>query len=46
MASVLLGLGLGYGIDWWLGSMPWGMIAGALFFITAGLYQIIKEFTR
>jgi F0F1-type ATP synthase assembly protein I len=27
-------------------SFPWGMIGGALFFIVAGLYQVVKEFTK
>ena len=46
VASVLLGLGLGYGIDVMADSFPWGMIGGALFFIVAGLYQVVKEFTK
>lgn len=45
-ASVLIGLGIGYGIDLWLDSLPWGMVGGALFFIIAGLYQVVKEFQR
>lgn len=43
VASVLIGLLIGYGIDLWLESSPWGMIAGSLFFIVAGLYQVVKE---
>ncbi|TVR44433.1 MAG: AtpZ/AtpI family protein [Planctomycetota bacterium] len=45
-ASVMIGLGIGYGIDVWLDSLPWGMVGGALFFIAAGLYQVVKEFLR
>ena len=36
------GLSIGYGIDWWLESTL-GMIGGSLFFIVAGLYQVVKE---
>ena len=46
IASVLLGLGLGYGLDLLIDSFPWGMIGGAAFFIVAGLYQVVKEFTK
>ena len=46
IASILLGLGLGYCLDLWLESFPWGMVGGAAFFIVAGLYQVVKEFGK
>lgn len=45
LASVLLGLGLGYALDMWFGTMPGCTIGGALLFIVAGLYQVVKEFS-
>lgn len=39
----------GYGIDWWLGSLPWGTIAGALLGITMLFVQVVRvsgEMTR
>ena len=42
IASVLVGLSIGYGIDWLFDSMPWGIIGGSLFFIVAGLFQVVK----
>ena len=46
LASVILGLGLGYALDLWLESLPWCTVFGALLFILAGLYQVIKEVQR
>ncbi|TVR13960.1 MAG: AtpZ/AtpI family protein [Planctomycetota bacterium] len=42
-AAVLIGLCVGYGIDHWLESLPWGMVGATAFFIVAGLYQVVKE---
>ena len=45
LASVLLGLGLGYAVDVWLDTTPACTVGGALLFIVAGLYQVVKEFS-
>ncbi len=34
---------LGYGIDQWLDSHPWGLTIGALLGIVGGLYNLVKE---
>jgi F0F1-type ATP synthase assembly protein I len=46
VASVILGLGLGYAVDLWLDTAPWCSVGGALLFIVAGLYQVVKEAQR
>lgn len=43
LASVLVGFGLGWGLDVWLATRPWGMVICTLVFILAGLYQVVKE---
>ncbi|MBI1371421.1 MAG: hypothetical protein GC159_01480 [Phycisphaera sp.] len=34
---------IGYGVDRWLDSAPWGLIGGALIGIVGGLYNVIKD---
>ena len=43
VASVLLGLGLGYAVDNYCDTWPWWTIGGGSLFILAGLYQVVKE---
>lgn len=40
-AIVLLG-GLGYGLDQWQGTSPWGTLGGLLLGIVVGFYELIK----
>ena len=40
--AVLLGAGLGYGIDRWLGTSPWGFLIGFLFGLVAGMMNVLK----
>ena len=42
VAGVLFGLALGYGIDWWLGSKPWGMIILILLGAIAGFMNVYR----
>lgn len=42
VAGVLFGLALGYGIDWWLGSKPWGMIFMILLGAIAGFMNVYR----
>lgn len=46
LASLLLGLGVGWMIDRSCDSFPWGMTISSLVFIIAGLYQVVKEVLR
>ena len=46
LASVIIGLGLGYAVDVWLETAPWCSVGGAALFIVAGLYQVVKEAQR
>ncbi|MEM9419746.1 MAG: AtpZ/AtpI family protein [Planctomycetota bacterium] len=41
-AGIGLFAGIGYGIDRWFGTLPWGTVIGALLGMTAGLYLLIK----
>ncbi len=33
---------IGYGIDRWLATAPWGLVAGASVGIVGGLYNLVK----
>lgn len=44
-AILLLG-GAGYAVDSWLGSSPWGLLAGLLLGITVGFYELAKTVWR
>jgi ATP synthase protein I len=41
-AILFLG-GLGYGIDAWLGTSPWGVLIGLLLGVAVGFYELIKS---
>ena len=41
-AVVMLG-GIGYALDRWLGSWPWGLVVGLLCGVAMGLYLLAKE---
>lgn len=42
VASTIVGAGLGYGLDHWLGTGPWLMIVGLLLGAAAGVLGIIR----
>jgi ATP synthase protein I len=42
VVSVMVGLGLGYGIDVIFGSKPWGLLIGLWFGFAAGIMAVIK----
>lgn len=46
MVSILLCGGVGYGVDRWLGSLPWGMLIGFVLGFCAGLYVIWKKIQK
>lgn len=41
-ASVLVFLGVGYALDSWLKSSPWGVVGGVVLGSAIGFYQFIK----
>lgn len=43
VAGVLVGAGLGWLIDRWLGSLPWGMFVFALVGFTAGVLNVMRS---
>ena len=43
VAGVLAGAGLGWLIDRWLGTLPWGMFVFALLGFTAGVLNVMRQ---
>jgi ATP synthase protein I len=43
VAGVLVGAALGWLIDRWLGSLPWGMFVFALLGFTAGVLNVMRQ---
>jgi ATP synthase protein I len=43
VAGVLVGAGLGWLIDRWLGTLPWGMFVFALVGFTAGVLNVMRS---
>jgi ATP synthase protein I len=46
VGAVLLLGGLGYGIDSWAGSSPWGLASGLILGMAVGFYELIKYASR
>lgn len=44
-AILLLG-GMGYGIDWWVGTSPWFLLIGLLTGIVFGFYNLARSLKR
>lgn len=44
-AIILLG-GIGYAVDAWRGTGPWGLLAGLLLGIIVGFYELAKTVWR
>jgi ATP synthase protein I len=42
VAGVLVGAGIGWLLDWWLGISPWGMIVFLLLGFAAGVLNVIR----
>ena len=42
VVSVMVGLGLGYGIDTIFGSKPWGILLGLCFGFAAGIMTVLR----
>jgi F0F1-type ATP synthase assembly protein I len=40
-AILLLG-GIGYAVDYWQGTAPWGLFAGLVIGIVVGFYELVK----
>lgn len=46
IGGILLLGGLGYAVDEWRGSSPWGLLTGLGLGIAAGFYAIVKSTLR
>jgi F0F1-type ATP synthase assembly protein I len=46
VGAVLLLGGLGYGLDSWAGSSPWGLAGGLVLGMVVGFYELIKYSSR
>ena len=43
LIGAVIGLGaLGYAVDRWLGSAPWGVFVGLLLGVVVGFYELVK----
>ena len=42
-AIIMLG-GIGYAVDRWQGSAPWGLLIGLMLGIVVGFYELVKTF--
>jgi len=42
VVSVVVGLGLGYGVDTIFGSKPWGILVGLCFGFAAGIMAVLR----
>jgi F0F1-type ATP synthase assembly protein I len=40
-AIIVLG-GVGYGLDWWLGTSPWLLLGGLVLGLIVGFYELAK----
>jgi F0F1-type ATP synthase assembly protein I len=40
--SVLVFFGIGYGVDSWLGSSPWGVVGGIVLGSAVGFYEFVR----
>jgi ATP synthase protein I len=47
LAGAVGGMALiGYALDHWLGTEPWGVVIGATLGIIGGLYNLVKQVTQ
>lgn len=44
--SALVGVAMGYGLDRWWGSNPWGLLVGGLVGSGVGFYAFIRSTTK
>jgi ATP synthase protein I len=40
--GVLFGAAAGWGVDWWLGTEPWGLVVGTLLGFGVGMLALVK----
>ena len=46
IGTVVLGVGIGLGIDRLCSSSPWGTLVSSIAFLAAGVYLVIREGSR
>jgi F0F1-type ATP synthase assembly protein I len=46
IGAIILFGGLGYGVDVWRGTSPWGVFVGLMLGIIVGFYELIKTSWR
>lgn len=46
IGAVVLGVGIGLGIDRLCNSSPWGTLVSSIAFLAAGIYLVIREGSR
>ena len=43
VGGVVVGAGIGWGLDYWLGTTPWGLIVFLLLGFAAGVLNVMRE---
>ena len=46
LGSMIAGSAIGYGVDYFLHTSPWGLILGSLFGFAAGLYGVYQALMK
>jgi F0F1-type ATP synthase assembly protein I len=46
IGSIILLGGIGYAVDYWRGSSPWGVLIGLSLGVIVGFYQLIRTVWR
>lgn len=46
IGGVLVGLGLGWGLDQFVGTTPWGMVGGLLIGMGASIFSVVRKATK
>lgn len=46
VGSAMVGVGVGYAVDAWRGTKPWGLLVGGLLGSVMGLYVFIRNSLR
>lgn len=44
--ATMVGAGMGYGVDRYFGSEPWGLLVGGLVGVGTGFYAFLRSVTR
>jgi F0F1-type ATP synthase assembly protein I len=46
IGAIILFTGIGYGVDVWKGTAPWGLVIGLMLGLVTGFYQLARAVWR